>query len=1500
MNNMEHCKKITHFDLTHPQKRIWYTEIIFPNTSINNIGGTVHIKGKANLKLLEESIDIFVKRNDGLRLVFNESKGNIKQYIKKHKTRSLDFHDFSKEERPEQDFLKWVKQEALEPFKLENTFLYKFALFKISDEQTGYLCKFHHLIADGWSINIMTEQIGLIYEELISGIDSDIKDGFSYRHFIEKEKKYLLSNRFTKNKLFWLDKFKDFPKENLGIDGRGTKGSRATFELSTEISQKIKDFTDKNNLSLNTFFITLYLIYLNKTTQQKDIVIGTPVFNRYGKKEKKIFGMCTSTMPFRFFVDETSSVNHMLQSVNESLQKCYMNQKYPYDLLCQDLELKKKGYDKLHEVSVNYYNTRLNNKIDGMAIENVEFYNGNQLYSLQLIIKDWSVNGNLTLEFDYKISVYDDVQIDELYHSLITLIDQIVLNKNRQTNKLMLLSKQKAEAICMKYNDTKTNYPKDKTIDQLFEEQAERTPERIALSHNNRIMTYRELNEKSNQIARLLRKAGVGKEDIVGLLVSHSIETLIGILAITKAGGAYLPIDPHYPDRRISYMLQDSGCKYLMTNQDRSRAISFEGHIVQFKDPNLYTEDKSNLKLNNKRNQLVYVIYTSGSTGTPKGTMIEHQGLVNYVWWAKKMYLKQNQEIFPLYSSLAFDLTVTSIFTPLISGNQIAIYSEDLEEDYVLFRIMNDNRATIVKLTPSHLSLLKDKDYSNSSVHTFIVGGEDLKLDLVQSINRSFGGKIDIYNEYGPTETVVGCMIHKYNPEMDKRASIPIGRPADNVKIYILDKYYNPLPSNIVGELFISGDGIARGYLNKPELTAEKFIKSPFVNEEKMYRTGDLGRFIGTDIIEYVGRLDQQVKILGHRIELGEIEKYMMFHESVKEVVVLDHQDKRGTYLCAYIIKKKVLDKDELRKFLLKYLPQYMIPIHIVELKEFPLTSNGKIDRMALSRYKNIDVKNQKEIVIYRNEKEKLLINTINELLNINIVNVKENFYHLGGDSIKAIQMTSKLSEKGFKIRVKDILDNPIIEKMALFVDEKHKSIEQKISKGSIKNTPIVSWFLSQEFKHINFYNQSIMIELNSRFETIRVTEILNKIIEHHDALRMNYNRQHGRLFYNHKHLKDKIEIEEYELGDVSPLMQDKKISMITNRLIGNCDIENELLIKACIFNYDKSKKLFITAHHLIVDGISWRIILEDFNTLHKQIKKNQKLHLPLKTYSYQTWAEMLEHYSKQNSHEEEQYWKNIMSKKFQFPLDHKNGLDTMLYSNTAIARLSKGTTLTLTKEANESFHTEPIELLITSLLRTIKTFVGVDDIVIELEGHGREDIFDDMDVSRTVGWFTSIYPFYAKLTGEDLFTHIIEVKEKIRKIPNNGINFGVMKYLSKTIDDKNKRYIRFNYLGNFTTRREPNSLNLENQFSLESHKDNHLTSIMDINCYIIEDRLNVLLTYSKEQFYERTVNHFIDLFISNIEDITTYCCHKETMQFTPSDFDTVDLSLEDLDNLIL
>lgn len=1483
------------YKLTHPQKRIWYIDKINTNSPLHNIGGCLSIFETINVGVMKETINLIIKNNEGLRIRVSEKENEPFQYIKDFENEDIDFLDFSNYENPKKEHKIWSNELFQKCFNLEDSKLYYFAIYKISEKEYGILLNIHHIISDGWSITLIQKQVCDMYRKLMNKEDAYMINS-SYLGFITDEEAYLDSERFIKNKNFWKDKFLDVSEEFLYKTSNSLEGKRKCFNLDEELSNKIKKFVDDKKCSLNTFFIATLLIYINKVTYKNDLVIGTPVFNRTTKDQKNMVGMFTSTVPFRFKLDTGLKIEDLIKLVNRELKLCFLNQKYPYDLLIKDLELGKKGYDSLFKMCVNYYNSKYDNHINEIDVEVKEYYCGNQSYSLQLTVKEWEEN-NIKLNFDYKTLEYSDNQIKTMYEAMINIVNQIVTDENIVVNDLKLINKEESNYKIYDLNSTTSYYPQ-KTVCELFEEQVIKTPNKVALEFKEKILTYKELNEKSNQLANHLREKGIDNKSIVAIMETHSIELMISIFAVMKAGAAYLPIDPNYPKKRINYMLEDSKSNVLLTNFKITDEIKFKGNIININDENMQEYSKNNLPKFNSLNDLVYIIYTSGSTGKPKGVMIEHQGLTNYIWWAKKMYLKNEEEAMALYSSISFDLTVTSIFTPLISGNKIVIYDND-ETEFVLYKVLRENKTTVLKLTPAHLTLLKDMDNTESNIKRFIVGGEDLKVNLAKEVYNSFGKIIEIYNEYGPTETVVGCMIYKYDEEKDKGVSVPIGHPADNMQIYILDNELNSVSTGLVGELYISGDGVARGYLNREELTHERFIENPFIKGKRMYKTGDTARYLENGATEYVGRIDNQVKIRGHRIELGEIERYLIENECVKDAVVVYKEDlSENKFLNAYLVAKKKITDVQLKEWLLKFLPKYMIPTNFIFMEKLPLTLNGKVNYDLLPEPEPVE----REFIKYETLAEKELVKAMEEILGIENISMNDNYYQLGGDSIKAIQIASKLKNVGLNIKVKDILAHDSIEETAAIIEEDGviRSISQDKSEGIAKRIPIVEWFFNQKFSNESFYNQHVLLEYKERLDINKVIIAVNKLTEHHDALRINYDRRSNELYYNNKKFNEMYAFKYFNLSQYSYDKQCKNIKKIIDETNSSINIENSSLFNVVMMDLEDDRQaLLFTAHHLIVDGVSWRVILDDFITVLKQLDEGSEIRLPLKTHSYKDWAEALRTYSRNDFSKEVDYWNSILNKEINYNVDWNNEEDIVETSNILSKEIDEETLSSLIQKVDQIYNIDLNEVLIIGLVLTLNKLTNKDDIIVELERHGREAINDYVDVSRTVGWFTSMYPAYFSIEHEDIEDNIKSLKEQFRNIPNKGFNYSILKFLNKELKGKETKYVRFNYLGDFDNIIDKEKLDISDiEFGLNSDNKNSLTALIEIGAIIINKKLKVTAEYSKKRFNDETIEKFIEDYTETLKLILDKCSNKDFKEFTPSDFDAADISQGDLDAL--
>jgi len=669
--------------------------------------------------------------------------------------------------------------------------------------------------------------------------------------------------------------------------------------------------------------------------------------------------------------------------------------------------------------------------------------------------------------------------------SFTTILEQICNSVDQKITTLDIVSKKEKKWLLHEYNNTKTKYPKEKNVIELFENQVVENPTAIAIEYDNQTFSYSELNKKANILAHKLREKGVKPNKVVGIMMDRSLEVIVSFLGVNKAGGAYVPIDPEYPSDRIEYILENSETDILLTKKEFSEEINYNGEkiLIDFSDTELFSGNEENPKKITAENDLVYLIYTSGSTGKPKGVMLTHQGLTNYICWAQKVYLKGEKLVFPLYSSISFDLTVTSIFTPLTSGCKIVIYS-DADKSMTISRIVRDKKAEIVKLTPTHLKIMENEDLQNSTIKRLIVGGEELQSNLAKRIDIAFGGKIEILNEYGPTETVVGCMIHEYNPKTDIRPAVPIGVPADNARIYLLDKNLNLVPKGVVGEMYIAGDGVAKGYMNRPDITAERFLDDPFFAGERMYKAGDLARFTD-NVIEFLGRVDFQVKIHGFRIELNEIETRLRKHPDISDLAVIARDDNSGDkYLCAYYVSEKNLETEILKEFVKAELPDYMVPSWFVKIEKIPLTPNGKTNTKNLPDPSAVT--HSHTIIEAHSKKEQVFVDAFKKVLNTEEISTNDNFFDIGGNSLKAVTLTVLL-QKNFDISVNDIFRFQTVQKLAKEIKSTDKNIISRLKdlKDFDKNQLSAQIPNSDSKKKIEDYDAKVDEILTNNFEEI-------------------------------------------------------------------------------------------------------------------------------------------------------------------------------------------------------------------------------------------------------------------------------------------------------------------------------------------------------------------------------------------------------------------------------
>jgi amino acid adenylation domain-containing protein/FkbM family methyltransferase len=1054
-----------HLPLSFAQQRLWFLNQLNPNSTAYNVPRAFRFIGRLNVPVLEKTLSEIQRRHESLRTTFALVEGQPVQVIHESAPLTLPLTDLTNLPEAERETRAYqlATEEAKRLFDLVRGPLWQTSVLQLGEEEFMVLFTMHHIVSDGWSLGVLVREVATLYESFLHQQRSPLPElEIQYADFAHWQHE-LLQGEFLESQLaYWRGQLADsvtltLPTDRARPTVQTANGTRQVFQLTPELTAALNALSRSQEVTLFMTLLAAFKVLLHFYSDQTTINVGTPIAGRRHLETEKLVGFFVNTLVLRTDLAGDPSFRELLVRVREVALGAYAYQDMPFEMLVEELRPERNlSHTPLFQVVFSMQNA----PTQVLELPDVSWY------SVEPEVKtakfDMTMNlteqgGRLFGGLEYNTDLFDRMTIVTMLEHFQRVLELVTENPDAQLSSLSLLREDVRRTLLLDRNDTRAEYPRHLCIQQLFESQTEHAPNEIAIVFNDEQLTYDELNSRANQLCRHLTNLGVGIDTRVGLFLEHSIETVVAILAVLKAGAAYVPLEPAHPSARLAFIIEDAAVPVILTqSQIVQRLPQSSAQIVcldtDWSDVARQSDDDPDQI--SSPEDLAYVIYTSGSTGEPKGVKIRHRSLVNYIWWARDVYLRGEKLDFPLYSSLAFDLTVTSIFTPLATGNKVLIYREK-DAETSLSALLNDNRSGVVKLTPSHLMLLKQRDNHGSSIKRLIVGGEALTTELSLQVHESFGGEIEIYNEYGPTEATVGCMIYKYNPELDHRAFVPIGRPAANVSLYVLDSNLQPVAENIPGDLYIAGDGLAAGYLNRDELTAEKFLDNPFQPGTKMYRSGDRAKWLPDGELEFLGRRDEQVKFHAYRIELGEIRSALNRHPLVRDTVVVISKTQRGDeVLLAYYVSRHEIAAAELRDFLSAVLIKETIPNVFVHLKKLPLTLNGKINYRALPTVEEAREGLKRGYVAPGTPLEQTLARIWAEELGVERVGVTDNFFELGGHSLLIVRVNSQIRELFHRdVSIVNMFEYPTVKALACYLsqDEAHPAQTTEPDAGSTR-----------------------------------------------------------------------------------------------------------------------------------------------------------------------------------------------------------------------------------------------------------------------------------------------------------------------------------------------------------------------------------------------------------------------------------------------------------------
>ncbi len=1204
------------------QKRMWFLDRFMPGMTAYNIPACFRLEGPLNRAALQRALDTVASRHEAFRCTFPDHNGQAVIHVADQPELPLVFVDLA-DVAPENRLEKataYASNEACQQFDLERGPLARAALIRLSETDHLFIFTIHHIISDGWSMGVFFDDLTDAYRDLTaSRRPQSVPLEIQYSDFAKWQIDRIDEGAYDHQLAYWKETLAgapavlELPTDQPRPSALTYRGGAVRAHLPADFVAKLETLSREHDASLFMVLLAGFQALLRRYTDQDDIVVGTPVAGRPRPELETLLGCFVNTLALRTDLSGDPSFEDLLGRVRRCTLDALAHQDLPFDRLVDELDLPRDiSQSPIFQVMFVLQNTPGGGlELAGTSSQVYPVHNGGAKFDLLLEMTEQDDGINVVLE--YNSDLFEHSTASRLLEQLTVLLRGIVQNPTVPVLTLPITTEAECDNLLVDWNQTQREYPTDACLHELFEQQVARSPDAVALLYDEQELTYGQLNVRANQLAHFLRDQGVQPDMRVGVFMHRGLDMVISLYAILKAGGAYVPLDPDYPPERLAFMLHDSSCVLLLIQKDLEGAVPAENCVrtvaVDDQWSMIAESSADNPSCAAVPENLAYVIYTSGSTGKPKGVMNEHAGICNRLFWMQEAFGLNDDDRVLQKTTFSFDVSVWEFFWPLLFGAKLVIVRPGghRDPDY-LVRLIKQHKVTTMHFVPSMLqAFLRADDVGTcSSLRRVICSGESLGYDLQEMFFQRLDA--ELHNLYGPTEAAVD-VTHWACRRSDERHIVPIGKPIANTQIYLLDAALNPVSVGMVGELHIGGVQVARGYLNRPELTAERFIRDPFAeaSSARLYKTGDLARFLTDGNVEYLGRIDHQVKIRGFRIELGEIESELCGHSDVHEAIVLAREDNPGeNRLVAYLVCDQSRPSiSQLRDHLQQRLPEYMVPAAFVYLDKFPLTHSGKVDRKLLPAPDEQRPELADSYVAPRTPVEEQLAAIWRNVLRIEQVGVHDNYFELGGDSIQSTLVVSAARKIGLRLTPKQLFECPTIAQLASVTGhhEVQTSSEQGPVEGECSLTPIQHWFFEQQLADLHHYNQAFLFKVRQPLDENALRSAMDVVQRHHDVLRLRFRHEEG-VWHQQFAAPDASELplESVDLSTVSGDSVESEIKAVATRFQSSLDLENGPLWRVVAIQLaDGGSRLLMIVHHLAIDGVSWRILLEDLEQGYQQ-----------------------------------------------------------------------------------------------------------------------------------------------------------------------------------------------------------------------------------------------------------------------------------------------------------
>ncbi|NRN65836.1 hypothetical protein GC106_30510, partial [Kibdelosporangium sp. 4NS15] len=1458
------------------QQRLWFLNEVSPGSTEYNTGVGIRLSGALSVDALRTALNTLAERHEALRTTFDSVDGRGVQVIAP--TGGIPLSTAEASSVDEIDAL--VTAELRTPFDLRHGPLARALLIRLADDDHVLLLNQHHIVTDGWSIRVLVDELVELYAH---GPASLPAPALQYADFALWQRDRLGDTVVEEQLEYWRRKLAGIEPLELPADRprpsvRTTSGAVCRRELPADLVDRLAKLAQRNGATLFMTLTAAVQLLLAKYSNQRDIAVGTVTSGRDRPELEDLVGFLVNTLVLRSTVDNSMPFERFVAEVRETMLEAFAHDQVPFEQLVDAVRPERDpSRTPLVQAAIVLQQEMVPARQAGeLAVTEYDLPRASARFDL--LVEFWPRGDSLTLALEYNTDLFDAATIDRLGGHLHALLDAITTRPDAPLGELSLLDSAERDLVLERWNDTAHEAPWA-TLPYLFAEQVARTPQATAVVSEGSAYTYAEFDARANQLAHRLIEAGVRPEDPVAVLMSRSADVVLAELAVVKAGAAYVPVDVRAPAERMRVVLDEAGAMVVLTDQEWSGMVSaiHSGQSIMVDAEDLSARPVTNPCVPLHPENIAYVMYTSGSTGKPKGVAVRHCDVVALA--SDRLFRTSSHQRVLFHSAQAFDATTYEMWAPLLNGGQVVVApARDVDAD-VLRTVIAEHGVTALWLTAGLFRAIVDEapDCLNGLREVW-TGGDVVPAAAVRRVLAACPGLV-VVDGYGPTETTTFATSYRMPDAEAVPDMVPIGRPLDNMRVYVLDEGLRPVPVDVTGELFIAGAGLARGYSRRPGLTAERFVANPFdAPGSRMYRTGDLVKWNARGDLVFVGRTDDQVKIRGFRIEPGEIDAALMRCDDVAQAFTVVRLDDGGRKrLVSYLTAVRQTDSATLREFLGRTLPDYMVPSAFVVLESLPLNANGKVDQRALPA-PNWNTVNG-GIVAPRNDVEATLAGIWAQLLGLDRVGVEDNFFELGGDSILGIQVVARARRAGLTLTPGDLFRKPTVAALAAgMTGAAPVAAEQGAVSGDVPLTPIQHWFFEYNEAEPDCFTQSLCLQLTTDIDETALRRAFRALMEHHDGLRMRYD---GRRQHN----------EPVEPADVLERRD------IQTPSVDGISLTDGPLLKAVL----SGRQLLLAAHHLVVDGVSWRILSEDLATAYQQAVHGLPINLGAKTTSFREWATRLADHTTAGGFDDElDHWTAVAHTTVpELPVD-RPGRNTAGSTRTVTVTLDEHTTKALLHNVPGAYRTQVNDVLLSALGRVLGRWTGHDRVLLDLEGHGREDVLADVDLSRTAGWFTSMFPVVLDVPETTWGPTLKAVKEQLRAVPRRGIGFGALRYLANRADLAVRAEVSFNYLGHLDGlgSTEGFSSGTLDGLRLDAGTRNTRSHLLDVVGAIDDDRLELTWYYSNDIHAEDTVRRLAEGMAEALREIVGHCAEPTAGGRTPSDFPLVRLDQATVDRL--